>query len=308
MILPFEVQKEINDFFEDIRELGYNCEFTEFSFARGKRNYDNIIGKLSKIDLPDPKLIKYSTMSFEELINILSEILIKIFGQDYKGRVNHYSSLVSLEKIDNPFDAVTETNLVNGEQVPTKIYISDSCKSIQIVSTGHEYVHCLLSKYDIKGFNEKINSVHYKELLSIVIEYIICYELSKMLKDEKLNEKHNLIRINHDKEQALERVECISLIPQLSKLGRIDAITLRSYIDYQEHNSFSYILSDIYSLYLLDVYKDSPNKLMELIKDIIDGDKCINDLIKYFNLSLRNQDVLGKYDSVMVDVSKTLHL
>lgn len=307
-MLPLEIQKEINDFFEDIKVYGYNYEFTELSDLRSKENYDNIIKNLSDITLPNPTALKFSTMSLEELVSILGEILIKIFGSNYKERIETYNSLLKLVPIENPFEAMVESIIVNGEQVPKHVYISDQCKSIQIVSTGHEYIHCMLSKYDSNGFNDRINNVHYKELLSILIEYIICYELSKILRDEKLQEKHELIRIHHDKDQALERIECLSLIPQLVKLHPLDAMSLHSYIKYQEHNSFSYILSNIYALYLLDAYKEEPTKLMSMITAIIDKDQCIRDLLEYFNLSLENQDVIKKYNLVMKNVSKTLHL
>lgn len=308
MILPLEVQKEINDFYEDISLFGINHDFSEFQFSRAKTNYSNVLKKLEKIDLSDPMRLTYSVLSLDELTTYLNEILCRIFGTQLKDRITHYNSLLKLENIDNPFDAVVESNCVLGEQVPVSIYISKKCYSIQVVSTGHEYVHCMLSKYDTDLFNKKINNVHYKEFLSILVEYIICFELSKILKDEKLEEKHDLIRMFHDKEQALERRESVFLQSRLDRFNPIDAYVLRRYIDYQEHNSFSYILADLYSIYLMDAYKNNSGDLIKFIKSIIDGDKCINDLIKYFNLSLRNTDVIKRYNNTMDRVALTKHL
>jgi len=59
------------------------------------------------------------------------------------------------------------------------------------------------------------------------------------------------------------------------------------------------LLDDIYGSYLIDVYKDNPRDLIMIIKSIIDGDKCISDLLNHFGLSLRNMDLVkGYYDKI----------
>ncbi|MDE5889324.1 MAG: hypothetical protein K2H20_04825, partial [Bacilli bacterium] len=206
--------------------------------------------------------------------------------------------------IDNPFKATIETDLVGDMQVPKNIFISNKCSSIQVVSTGHEYTHCLLSKYDTHLFNSIMSNVHYKELLPIIVEYIICYELSQNLKEEILEEKHQLIRLDHDKNQAEERASSIMLEGKIRNFNSVDAHVLRKYIEYQEHNSFGYILSDIYGIYLIELYKSDPKTLISLIKAIISGEKSINDLLSFFDLSLTNQEVLNKYNNRIDEISK----
>ncbi len=83
--------------------------------------------------------------------------------------------------------------------------------SIQVLSTSHEYTHCLLSEYSTNLYNSVLNNVHYNELLPIIVEYIVCYELSKNIKEEDLENKHHIVRISHDKDQAAERKEALLL-------------------------------------------------------------------------------------------------
>jgi len=125
-----------------------------------------------------------------------------------------------------------------------------------------------------------------------------------MLKDDTLLAKHDLIRINHDFNQAQERKASLAIEPKLNKLNPIDRDQLKSYIEYQKHNSFGYIISDIYATHLFDEYLDKPETLIQIIKEIIESDKCIMDLITYYNLSLTNQEVIGKYNAKIDEVSK----
>lgn len=288
MILPFEVQKEVYDFFEDISLYGYNCDFIELTSPQAQINYENILKKLLIAKLPCFQDLEFHSLSLGELIRYLSELFSQIFNQKYDEEVKSYNSLLRLVDIENPFDAMIETTYSASTQKPVNIFISNKVFSIQVVSTAHEYIHALLSKYDTGLFNKKINNIHYKELLPIIIEYMICFELSKILPSENLNRQHELIRIYHDHEQAKERLDCLRIRPHLNSFSPLDASMLESYIAYQTHNPFSYIISDLYAIYLLEIYKDSKNALIKIITEIISGDKCINDLIAYFNLSLKN--------------------
>ena len=136
------------------------------------------------------------------------------------------------------------------------------------------------------------------ELLSILTEYIIAFELSNILKDESLQTKHSIIRAHHDKEHVTEHLATEKLKTQLSKL-KLDRDTvecLRLYFDYESHNSFGYILSDIYSRRLFSLYQDDPKTLLSIIRHIIHGEKSIQDLLKHYDLSLTNIPTLETFN------------
>ncbi len=222
-MLSFEAIRDVNDFFEDISRYGFNHEFSEFNFSRGQKSYENILKRLEKIELPNPLDLKYQVLSLEELSKILLEILCKIFGNEFKEKFEYFNSLLVLKNIEDPFDAIVETELKGENQVPCAIYISSKCYSIQVASTAHEYIHGLLSPYDTTLFNSKINNVHYKELLPIIVEYIVCYELSKLFKSDNLELRHDLIRIYHNQQQALERHAGIYCVSSSNKFDPLDA-------------------------------------------------------------------------------------
>lgn len=303
-----EIPKEVFDFFTDLEEYNINHHFEELQFSRGKISYDKIIKKLADVELPNPMSLTYSTLSKQELTETITETFCKIFGFEYKDKIEEYNKLIRYENFENVFQADLQTDLdsTGQYQQPVNVFISKQCASIQVVSTSHEYVHCLLSKYTTFLFNKVLNNVHYKELLPIVIEYIVCLELSLTLKNENLREKHQIIRIGHDKDQISELLSCRKLKQLLQremKEKNLQESPIMKYFEYQEHNSYSYILADIYGSYLCNVYQENPKELIEIIKRIFSSEKCINDLISYFNLSLRNSEVIENYNQTINHLS-----
>lgn len=290
MLLPPEVIQQAYDFKMDAKRFGYDTSFKELSFSKGNKNYNRILKKLEEITLPDPSIFTYSTLTLDELKSLLSEIMIKILGEHHTSEIEYLNSLLYPTHTSEMFDSILEEELKGNDFIPKRIHINRQLATIQVASTGHEYIHALLSKYKGHNFNRVMTNIHYKELLSIITEYIIVYELSTMLKDDKLREKHSIIRAKHDKDQATEHTASESIKGKLNK-AKLDRQTIeyfRLYFDYEAHNSFGYILSDIYSRRLLTMYQDDPKTLLTIIRHIIEGQKSIQDLLKHYDLSLTN--------------------
>lgn len=298
MLLPPEAIQQAYNFKLDAKTHGYDMTFKELSFSKGNRNYTRILKKLEEISLPDPSLFKFNRLSIEELKCLLTEIMTKVLGEKHTSEIEHLNSLLYPTNTSEMFDSILEEEVVGSDFIPKKIHINRQLATIQVASTGHEYIHALLSKYKGKDFNRVMSNIHYKELLSILIEYIIVYELSEMLKDESLKEKHSIIRAKHDKDQATEHDATESLKAKLSKL-KLDRETiecLKLYFDFESHNSFGYIISDIYSRRLLTFYKDDPQSLLVALRHIIQGEKSIQELLKYYDLSLTNIPTIENYN------------
>lgn len=225
-------------FYEDAERFKYDITFPELQFSKGDRNYKRILSRLEKLNLPDPLSFKYSNLTIEELKSYLTELLSKIIGPEYKEEIIKYNSILKARNITNPFDSVIETNLEGSSPVIEGILISNQFSSIQIASTAHEYVHGLLNKYNNSDYNRVLSNIHYKELLSILIEYIICYELSELFKEDQLQEKHNIIRLHNDQEHAQEHASCELIAKNLNTMIPLIAQRYKLYIAFENHSSF----------------------------------------------------------------------
>ncbi len=297
---------EANDYINDMQKYGYNHAFTELSFSRAKRNYERLINNLQAINLPNPEKFKYSKLTLPELQQYLLDILTQILGPTYQDKIKEYNSLLKLENRPNSFDATMETTYQNGNWVPLTFHISNQLSSIEVVSTAHEYIHGLLSKYTVNGYNEVISNIHYKEFLSILVEYITCYLLSKLIPDDNLEYKQRINRVHAEHLMTLESIETkkLAIILRSFPSSRPDIALYKNYVLYDEHKTYGYIICNIFAVRLLESYFDDEKNLLSFIRNIIAGEKSIADLIKYYNLSLIKEETIQPYQELVKSLTK----
>lgn len=289
----------------DQKKFGYDISYPEFNFSRGRKNYNTIINRLKNLDLPNPATFKYSHLSLEELTTYLSTILNKIFDNQYAEQIEEYNGIIELHPISNPFDAALQTTIEWGTPQIKKIHISKELASIQVVATAHEYIHALLAKYSTFLYNQVLSNYHYNELLSLLIEYITVYELSNLFKGERLEDKHNIIRLHTDRSHILASEENKAFEPIVK--ARNYPVPYQLYkkcLDHAEHIDFGYITSDVYATRLFELYKDDPKTLLSIYKAIIDGEKSINDLLKYYGIALNDKNTVNSFYKRLDNVPK----
>lgn len=284
----------INNYILCTEKFGHNHDFKELSFSRGKKNYERLQKRLSTIQLPDPSTFKYLKISLEELKDTLAIILEKVLGKELHNEIQNIISIIELQKIKDPFDSVLAQKRVDDIYIPQRIIMSDKLASIEIVSGAHEAMHYLLLPYSIKEYNRVFNNMHYHELPSILLEYIICYELSHIYENDQLVEKHDIIRTFHNKQQSIEDISTGN-IAHITKT-KMSNLLLQGYIEYEPHNAFTYIVSDIYSNQLYQYYLESPNKIIEFLTKLIKGETSIEDILNYYNINLNNGSTIENYN------------
>lgn len=277
------------------QEYGHNHEFTELSFSRGRKNYERIQKRLSGIQLPDPSKFKYTNISYDELKETLEMILEKVLGKEFHNEIKNIINIISLQKIDNPFDSVLSQEKRGDIYIPREIIISDQLANIEIVSGAHEAMHYLLLPYSIKEYNRVFTNMHYNELPSILLEYIVCYELSKIYEKDQLLEKHDILRTEHDKMQSLEDISTHTITP-IMKNNSMNTALLKEYLKYEPHNAFTYIVSDIYANKLYEYYLEDSNKILELLTNLIKGTISIEEILNYYNINLNNGPAIESYN------------
>lgn len=306
MLLPQEAIQQAYNFKMDAKKYGYDTTFAELTFSKGNKNYNRILKRLEEINIPDPSLFTFNKLTLEELKSILTEIMIKVLGDNHTSEIEYLNGLLYPTHTSSMFDSILEEEIVGNDFIPKRIHINRQLATIQVAATGHEYIHALLSKYKGTNFNKVMTNIHYNELLSILTEYIIAFELSNMLKDESLQTKHSIIRAHHDKDHVTEHMATEKLKTQLSKL-KLDRETvdcLRLYFDYESHNSFGYIISDIYSRRLFTLYQDDPKTLLSMLRHIISGEKSIQDLLRHYELSLTNIPTIETFNQELGRIKK----
>ena len=278
--------KNIQDNITDISHFGYDVSFRELEFRRGQMNYDKLCDRLIECDRPvDYK--KYPVLALEEIKQLVLEIYDQLFDEYYHDIIESYGSLVQTMKIDEPFDAVIEHDIHGDDDRIKSIFISDKCSVVEVPCLAHEYMHGLLLKYNTNLFNRVISNYHYDELLPIIIEYLASYYLDDTYTG--IVDYNSGIRLRANAINAKDKMDVQDLI----RTHRISLTDYSDIIDYQSHNLFTYIICDMYASYLASI-RDVD--LIDRLKNVIDGSSSIADsIIKPYNLSLINKDVLDHY-------------
>ncbi len=298
MLLPQEAIYQSYTFKQDVKEFGYNTEFKELSFSKGNRNYNRILKTLQEVTLPNPSSFVYNKLTLEELKSLIKEILIKILGPSYSSKIDYLNSLLNVTNTSEMYDSVLEEEKQGKDFILKRIHINRQLATIQVASTSHEYIHALLSPYNGQSYNRVLSNIHYKELLSILTEYLVIYDLSELLKDLSIQSKLSMIRAKHNQDHAIEHnaVEKLKVTCNTLRLNPQTVADLRMYFDYEAHNSFGYIISDIYARRLFELYKDDPQHLLTIIRQIIKGESSINHLLHHYDISLTNIPTLETFN------------
>ncbi len=306
ILLPQEIVLPSLDFKRDVQQFGHNIDFQELSTSKGQRNYRRVIKRLEEINLPDPNLLKYNRMSLDEFTATLEELLIKILGESKREEIKHLNGLLKPTHELTLFDSVVEEDQKGADFIPKAIHINKKLSTIQLGSVANSYVRAMLAPYKGHELNRVLSNYHYYNLLSVLTEYIAIYELSEMLKEPSLRDTQSLVRAHNDKENAIEHRNCEKLKTQVSKmkLDRGTVVDMKMCFDFEEHSSFGHIVSDIYSRRLLDMYKEDPKALLTIMRHIIHGEQSINELLKFYNVSLTNEPTIERFESDLEMVKK----
>ena len=275
-------------FFERMEEYCIDISYLDICSKEEKENYSKIVDRLKHIDLPDPESFVYSNLSFKQIIEMTNEILNKIFDNRLSKKIKRLSNKVKLTKFDksNGGNILFQTSIL-GNRIK-RIELGDSLYNIEIVTLAHEYMHALLSKYVIDKYDDVIVNYHYNELISMLMEYIVAYEINKIFKNEDLEFKHSIDRLDTLKRELI-------LLENSRTEFAFDEV-----VSYIQHESYGYRISDIYVTKLLELYKDDKNMIDKVYK-ILKGEMSITDLLEYYNVSLNNETTntyLNRLDNI----------
>jgi hypothetical protein len=282
--------KNISDNLTDIEQFGYDVSYRELEFRRGQINYDRICDSLLSHD----RTVDYRTLpiiSLNKIKQLVFDIYDKLFDGAYNDKIFDFSKLVQLVKIDEPFDAMTEHDIIGDESILRSILISDTCSVVEVSALAHEYMHGLLLKYNTSLFNQVMSNYHYSELLSMIIEYLSSYYMESIYSG--ILDYNSFIRLhsNHINVQDQRDVQKLIQEHKMSLVDYSDAI------DYQSHNQFTYIICDMYASYLASL---NDKELLKRIKSVIEGESSIREsIIKPYELSLTNKHILEHYNKKM---------
>lgn len=290
---------EVDLYFHQVRDLKYDNTFLEFETSKGKRNYDKIIRILKSVTLPDPDELITKTMELDELKAYLGELLSIILGDEFKDDISIAKSFVTAKTYPIPTDVKTSYKDIAGIETACEFIVSKKHNPIQLVQIVNSEITVLLNPL-YRVFNETISNIHYKRFPGVLASYMAIYELSTILKQESIIKDFEDHYIYLDSEYSKEHGKEIA--EQLPKNRKNEVL------EHSEHNTFGYILSDIYSTNLIEMYLTDKKSFLEKYKSMLKGNMSIPEYFNYYGLDLRNREVIEKYQNKITEVEKRYQL
>lgn len=297
--IVYDLLDEVDLYEHQVRDLYYNNAFAELDTSRARKNYDRILRRLESVNMPDPEKLINKTMNLDELKEYLEMVLNKILGSEYEEDIKVAKSFISPKPYSQIMDVKTSYKIIGGIETPTEFIVSKKHNPIQLANIANSEVTVLLRPL-YKDFNNTIGNIHYQKLPGIIATYIAIYELSEILKQQKLVSDYEDVLIYSDVKYAKRNEkEIIDALPKYRRKG---------VSEFNEHSKFSYLISDVYSTSLIEAYLNDEEGFLKQYRDMIKGNVSVPEYLKYYGMSLTNPSVTAKYQDKITEVEKRYQL
>lgn len=285
--------KELHLTLNEYKNLGEAASFKELEFSKQRRKYEEISEMIINCDLK-PFNQENSNIDEHTTKKVLKDILSDLFPEF---DIDSFIKKINVDKTipSSKYDCVTEV-LNDSELVAIHIY--DYNYLALISGLGHEFIHSTFELMPIEELVKTISNIHYKELSSILMEMIVASKA-----EEKLNlpfmEAMTSTRLNHLKQIH----EMLSVFLANEHTVKND-ILMKSIIEKQKHETFTYTISDIYATHLFKYYMEDKKGFLKTFKGMLNKESTILELLNYYQISLKNLETINQYKKKIESASK----
>jgi len=282
-----ELLTEVKTYINEVKRYDYNDEFTEFVFSRGKKNYDNIFKTL--LNLPtiyeNTPFKTYDETALNEIVLI---IMSDILGNEYQAKIKEYLKISVNSRSAHSFGSYFEVYQQDGQEIAKKFRIANRNTGAGAVAMGHEYTHGILLPKNGINFNSYYGNIHYKELPSMMMERIVATKFDALTSDV-VTPIMTLLRQESSAEQARQIVH----FEGEADLYRTESAEQLAV--YQLHKGYGYIVCNIYTTYLHELYLNDPLHFLKLFRSLIKGEINLPEYFKKYGLGLNNNEIKDLY-------------
>jgi hypothetical protein len=278
-----QVEKErplIKSYFENINRFGCNEDFLEIKSAEGKQNYYLLLHALinhgDSYHQHNNKVGPYLQVEGILLDRIVLDIMSDILGDEYKHQIRDFQQITKNVQSNRDFegDFCYDCNEDYTKTIPIEFQISNLGTPLSLVACSHEYTHGLISPRQGYEFNDYFGNIHNYEFPSVMMERIFAIKLGELLKEDIIG-KVTTIRQSDSAEHAL----WMSLTARMDNDPESQMVSA-----FIQHETYSYILADVYSTYLKELYLEDPLHFLKLYRKLIKGELNIPDYFKEYGL------------------------
>lgn len=282
---------EAKSFDQRLKTTKLSTEYDELIYSKSRRKYELLKEEILKYDYEskfpktnltevDVKLFLYDTLSqlFPDKRAIIKAILPLISENTNFASIEH-DCVVHLD----------ENDIVNN------IFVYGYDDPVVIPSCSKEIIDGLIAPFEEKV----LSNIHYLHLPGITMEKIISKEAEKEFKQPIYHAMEG-VRLNHLK-LILQNLDEVEAYPKEIKNHEF----MQSALKYQQHQTFSYVISDIYATALYEKYLEKPKTFIEMFNKVMNSECQLNVLLAYYHISLKNYETVETYQKKLINNKKT---
>jgi len=268
--------------------FGYNLDYLELNTDKGIDYFDEILNELLMYDA-DINSLKFKTFGKVQWKKHILNLMLELLGEEYKDLLEEFMEITY--KTDQPihvFDCATyyEPNFF-GYPTINEFEIAYLNKSIGLAALSHEYAHGIVLPRSSHLLNDYFGNLHYFEFPSIMTERMFTEKLVDISKDE-IDKKMNMVRYEDSGYHANTIISNTNFPEELCDESK-------KLTDFSHHEHYGYIISDIYSTYLFDIYMNDKIGFLKTYRKMMSGEMNILDFLKKYDVRLERPKVKNTY-------------
>ncbi len=274
-----------------LRTTKLSTEYEELNYTKSRRKYEQLKEEILKYDYE----YKFSKTNLTEVDVKL--FLYDVLSQFFPDKRAIIKAILPLISENTSFASIEHDCVVHLDEndIVNNIFVYGYDDPVVIPSCAKEIIDGLIAPIEDKI----LSNIHYLHLPGITMEKIISKEAEKEFK-QSIFQPMESIRLNHLK-LILQNLDEVESYPKEIK----NHILMQSALNYQQHQTFSYVISDIYATSLFEKYLEDNKQFLEIFNKFINGEYPLNILLDYYNISLKNQATVNTYQKKFQNTKKT---
>ena len=316
-----EIEKANMMFFAEQAKKGiYIDKIIDLNEKRKKEAYNGYINSIIKANPKEYFIDNKANITINDFTKLSAVFIYEIFGEKY---LKDYMELITSKRIiTNGSKSILDgVNYVIGSTIDSNfresgICIPDVHHVSSIITLMHEFSHYLCDKYNY-NFNKKY---YYGEILSIYAEKRAIEVAEKMFHDNEFKQIVEESRLEGIKWHYTEQKQIVDFLKfmyynlpvdmnESSDLYTMNPLMANpsdaEYVfKFYEQFAASYGIGYLYSESLIAKRKDDNKKIDNFIDQTIKGEKSLDELLKYFGISMGNNEVFQIADDKIKSIAR----
>ena len=291
IILGFGIEKRKGLIVPKVKEL---------EVPKVNKKYNNWARKLTELEPKEYKEKEFNSLDTETIIRYAAYIIDRLLGSKALDDFKEFLKTIEITNSDSVLDGVVLeiVDTRTWERFIHKTCIPNINVEAHAVSLVHEFVHYYCKVRKIENTKKRF----YLEILSTFFEKFAVNKLKEIVSDDEFEKKMTSSRLDgtlwHFNESPFENKELIKIYNAAKKVGDIGTVYqieqlapwiktnsgIQDMWDYRANLRDSYGLGYLYSDALLEKCLDDEQNVKTNIKKYFDGEKTIEELLKYYDI------------------------